>query len=111
MIERINNDITKSSRFRTKNWVEINDDVREMYNTNSQGKFKTVLLKSGRCDYSDAYILVKETIAVAGREAVTAEIAADRNDKQIIFKDYAAFIDCIKERNNTQVQMPMILIL
>ena len=49
-------------KFRTKNWVEINDDARGTYNTNSQIKFKTTVLKSSLCDYSDAYILVKGTI-------------------------------------------------
>ena len=34
------------SKFRTKNWVEMNDDVRGRYNTNSQIKFKTTMLKS-----------------------------------------------------------------
>ena len=33
-----------------------------MHNTNSQIKFKTLMLKSSLCDYSDAYILVKGNI-------------------------------------------------
>ena len=33
------------SKFRTKNWVEINDDSCEMYNINAQIKFKTSMLK------------------------------------------------------------------
>ena len=41
------------TKFRTKNWIEINDDTRRTYDTNSQTKFKTSLLKSGSCDYSD----------------------------------------------------------
>ena len=35
-----------------------------MYDTNSQTKFKTSMLKSSLCDYSDAYVLVKGTITV-----------------------------------------------
>ena len=50
------------SKFRTRNWVEINDESRGAYNVNSQIKFKTTMLKSSLCDYSDAYILVKGTI-------------------------------------------------
>ena len=46
------------SEFRTKNWVEINDESRGTYNVNSQIKFKTLISKSSICDYSDAYILV-----------------------------------------------------
>ena len=33
------------SKFRTKNWVEINDESRGVYNTGSQIKFKTTILK------------------------------------------------------------------
>ena len=50
------------SKCRTKNWVEINDESRGTYNVNSQIKFKTTMLKSILCDYSDAYILVKGKI-------------------------------------------------
>ena len=53
---------SKPSKFRTKNWVEINDESRGAYNVNSQIKFKTTMLKSSLCDYSDAYILVKGKI-------------------------------------------------
>ena len=49
------------SKFRTKNWVEINDESRETYNVNSLTKFKTTMLKSSLCDCSDAYILAKRT--------------------------------------------------
>ena len=42
------------TKFRTKRWVQINDDSRGKYNTNSQIRFKISLLKSGLCDYSHA---------------------------------------------------------
>ena len=56
------------SKFRTKNWVEINDESRGTYNVNSQIKFKTTMLKSSLCDYSDAYILVKGRITIKEQE-------------------------------------------
>ena len=55
------------SKFRIKNWVEINDESRGTYNVNSQIKFKTTMLKSSLCAYSDAYILVKGKITINGR--------------------------------------------
>ena len=58
----LDNASNQPSKFRTKNWVEINDKSRGGYNVNSQIKFKTTMLKSSLCDYSDAYILVKGTI-------------------------------------------------
>ena len=50
----------QQSKFRTKNWVEINDESRVTYNVNSQIKFKTTMLKSSLCDYSDATSLLRE---------------------------------------------------
>ena len=53
----------KPSKFRTRNWVEINDDIRGAYSPNKQIRFKTTMLRSSLCDYSDAYILVKGNIS------------------------------------------------
>ena len=93
------------SRFRTKNWVEINDESRGVYNVNSQIKFKTTMLKSSLCDYSDAYILVKGTIAINGRGATAAAREANERDKGVAFKNCAPFINCISEINNTQMDI------
>ena len=61
------------SKFRTKNWVEINDKWRGKYNTNFQIKFKTTILKSSLCDNSDAYTLFKENITVNNTVAADAD--------------------------------------
>ena len=92
---------SQSSKFRTKNWVEINDESKGTYNFNSQIKFKTTMLKSSLCDYSDAYILVKGTITVNNTAAADAN--ANNTNKKVIFKNCAPFTDCISEINNTQV--------
>ena len=52
------------SKFRTKNWVKINDKSGGTYSVNRQINFKTSMLRFSLCDYSDAYILVKENISV-----------------------------------------------
>ena len=93
----------KPSKFRTKNWVEFNDESRGTCNVNSQIKFKTAMLKSSLCDYSDAYILVKGTITINGRGADAAARQADERDKGVAFKNCAPFTNCISEINNTQV--------
>ena len=67
-------------KVRTKKWVEINDESRGAYNTKSQIKFETTMLKSSLCDYSDAYILVKGTITVNNTAA--ADAAANNADKK-----------------------------
>ena len=89
------------SKFRTRNWVEINDESRGSYTVNSQIKFKTTMLKSSLCDYSDAYILVKGTISVNNTGAQGA--AANNINKKVIFKNCAPFTKCISEINNTQI--------
>ena len=89
------------SKFRTRNWVEINDESRGAYNVNSQIKFKTTMLKSSLCDYSDAYILAKGTISVTNTAAADAD--ANNINKKVIFKNCAPFINCISEINNTQI--------
>ena len=89
------------SRFRTKNWVEINDDSKGTYSVYRQTSFKTSILRSSLCDYSDAYRLFKGNISVNN----TAAAAADPNNtnKKVIFKISAPFTDCISKINNTQV--------
>ena len=82
------NTLNQPSKFRTRNWIEINDESRGAYNVNSQIKFKTTMLKSSLCDYSDAYILVKGTITVNNTAAQ---------------KNCAPFTNCISEINNTQI--------
>ena len=54
------------SKFKTKNWVEINDESREIYSVNSQIEFKTIMLKSSLCGYGNAYIFVKGKITITG---------------------------------------------
>ena len=63
IINLLDNTPNQLSKFRTKTWVEINDDTRERYNINSPIKFKTSMIRSSLCDYSDAYILVKRNIS------------------------------------------------
>ena len=85
------------SKFRTRIWIEINDNIRGAYSPNKQIRFKTAMLRSSLCDYSDAYILVK------GNISVNNTAAANNTNKKVIFKNCAPFTDCISKINNTQV--------
>ena len=53
IINLFDNIQNRPTKFRTKHWVEINDKSRGTYNSNSQIKFKTPMLRSYLCDYSD----------------------------------------------------------
>ena len=64
------------SKFRTRNWVKINDENRGRYDSNNI-KFKTTMLRSNLCDYADAYIDVKATITTTGAGNDTATRQAD----------------------------------
>ena len=68
IIQLLHDTPNQPTKFRTKTWVEINNDSRGTYNTNSQTKFKTLMLRSSLCDYSDAYILLSETRTITGAE-------------------------------------------
>ena len=103
----------KTSKFRTKNWVEINDESRGTYNDDKQIKFKATMLKSSLCDYSDAYILVKGKITITGAGDDAAARQADERDKGVAFKNCAPFTSCKSDINNVlycediDIVMPM----
>ena len=101
IINLLDNTSNQPSKFRRKSWVEINDESRGTYNNNSHIKFKTTILKSSLCDYSDICILVEGTITVNNRAAADAN--ANNVNKKVIFKNCAPFINCISEINNTQI--------
>ena len=95
----LDNTPSQPSKFRTKNWVEMNDYSRRTYNTNSQIKFKTSKLNSSSCNFSDPYILVKGTISIEAQ----AGHNPNNSNKEVVFKNYAPFTYCISEIYNTQI--------
>ena len=97
----MNDESNKPSKFRKRNRVEINDEARSTYSPNKQIRFKTAMLRSSLCDYSDTYILVKGNISVNDTAADGA--AANNTNKKVIFKNCAPFTNCISKINNTQI--------
>ena len=100
IINLLDNAPNQPSKFRTKNWVELNDESRVTYPIDSHIKFKTIMLKSSLCNYGHPFLLVK------GRTTVnnTGTAAAPTNsNKKVIFKNCTQFTDCIFEIKNTQV--------
>ena len=95
----LNDASNKPSKFRTRNWVEINDNIRGAYSPNKQIRFKTAMLRSSLCDYSDVYILVKRNIPV--NNTADAGAAANNVTIKVIFKNCAPFTNCISKTNNT----------
>ena len=86
-------------RFITKKWVEVHDQsgsAEDRYKPSKQIRFKTSMLRSDLCNFSDAYIVAKETTTVA-----------DPNDanynKKLALKSNAPFTSCISKFNNTLI--------
>ena len=92
----LNDASNKPSKFRTRNWVETNDESRETY-TGNDIKFKTTMLRSSLCDYADAHILVKGAITVTGAKDDDATKRLDERNKDVVFKNCAPFTKCISK--------------
>ena len=83
IINLLDNTTNQPSKFRTRNWVKINNESRRTYNANSDIKFKTSMIRSNLCDYSDAHIHVKATITVPNTPAAAASV---NNPKLLIMQ-------------------------
>ena len=98
----LDNASNQPSKFRTRNWVEINDESKGTYTSNDI-KFKTTMLRSNLCDYADAYIFVNGTIIITGTGDDDAAKQLDERNKGVIFKNCALFAKCISRINNTDI--------
>ena len=90
------------SKFRTRNWVEINNESRGAYAVN-YSKFKTTMLRSNLFDYADAYVLVKGTTTNTGAGNDSAAKGLNERNKGVIFKKWAPFTKCISRINNNNI--------
>ena len=88
----LDNTANQASKFRAKNWVEINGDSCETYNTISKIKFKTSVLKLSLSYYSDAYIQVNRPLTIPDTGTATAP---NNTNKKVVFASCAPFTDFI----------------
>ena len=85
--------------FFTKKWVKVHDQsgsVDDRYKPSKQIRFKTSMLRSNLCDYSDVYNVVE------GKITVTYPNNANYH-KKLAFKNNAPFTSCISKTNNTLI--------
>ena len=75
----LDNASNQPSKFRTRNWFQINDESRGGCTTGNDIKFKSKMRRSSLWDYAGAYILVKGTITITG---AGDDAAARRADKR-----------------------------
>ena len=89
----LDNTSDKVPRFITETWIEVHDQSGRKYNATKQIRFKTSILKSDLCDYSDVYIVVKGKITITNPNN-------DAYDKRFALKNNAPFTSCILKINN-----------
>ena len=92
------------SKFVTREYVRINS-LLNTHNENKSIRFKTPMLRSSLCDYSDAYILVKGTITVTAPGANNdANNIRDKKNRPVILKNNAPFVSCITRINGELIE-------
>ena len=92
------------SKFVTREYVRVNS-LLNTYNEHKSIRFKTPMLRSNLCDYSDAYILVKGTITVTAPGVNNnANNIRDKRNRPIILKNNAPFFSCITRVNGELIE-------
>ena len=92
------------SKFVTREYVRVHS-LLDTYNENKSIRFKTPMLRSNLCDYSDAYILVKSTITVAASGGNNdASNIRDKRNRPLILKNNAPFVSCITRINGELIE-------
>ena len=92
------------SKFVTREYVRINS-LLDTYNENKSIRFKTPMLRSSLCDYSDAYILVKGTITVTAPGVNNnANNIRDKRNRPLILKNNVPFVSCITRINGELIE-------
>ena len=98
------NESEKLSKFVTRKYVRVNS-LSNTYNKNKSIRFKTPMLRSNLCDYSDAYILVKGTITVTAPGVNNnANNIRDKRNRPLILKSNAPFVSCITRINGELIE-------
>ena len=98
------NESEELSKFVTRKYVRVNS-LSNTYNENKSIRFKTPMLRSNLCDYSDAYILVKGTITVTAPGANNgANNIKNKRNRSLILKNNGPFVTCITRIKGELIQ-------
>ena len=84
-------------RFVNKKWIEVYDQSGGNYNVNKEIRIKALMLRSDLCGFNDEYIVLKVDITLEG------DNNANKQNKNLAFKNNAPFINCISKINGVQV--------
>ena len=91
-------------KFVTREYVKVKS-LSNTCNGNESIRFKTPMLRSNLCDYSDAYILVKGAITVTAPGVNNnADNIRDKRNRPLILKNNAPFVSCITRINGELIE-------
>ena len=98
------NESEQLSKFITREYVTVNS-LLNTYNENKSIRFKTPMLRSNLCDYSDAYILVQGKIVITAPGANNnANNIRDKRNRSLMLKNNAPFVSCITRINGQLIE-------
>ena len=108
-------------RFVTKKWIEVYDQSGRDYRVNKETRIKKPVLRPDLCDFSDAYVVVEETVTFVKKTFVAndfMDLAENRRaastttsntvndvalDGRLTFKSNALFVNCISKINDVLI--------
>ena len=93
------------SKFTSKKFVGVHNPTPiNQYTENKEIRFKTAMLRSDLCDYSDAYVEVTANVIVTMNKINNDNRNAYNNDRRFTLKNNAPFISCITKINGKLVE-------
>ena len=84
-------------KFVSEKWIKVYNQSEINYSPNKEIRIKTLMLRSDLCDFSDTYIVVEGGITLEG------DNDADKQNKNLAFKNNVPFINCISKINGVKI--------
>ena len=100
VVNLLNDSNNEESKFAAKMVFKDIQTANDKYNQNNSIKFETESIKLSLCDFSDAFILVTESITVN-----------TNNDTDLAFKNCASFFTCKIEINDLFIDEAICILL
>ena len=84
-------------KFVSEKWIKVYNQSEINYSPNKEIRIKTLMLRSDLCDFRDTYIVVEGGITLEG------DNDADKQNKNLAFKNNVPFINCISKINGVKI--------
>ena len=104
IVNLLNGSDNENSKFAIKKWYLIDNESKGNYSHKNPINFLTKSIESSLCDYSDAYILLTEDIAVKKRNDNNTNNMDITQATQVVFKNCEPFNKC-----RTEITEPLLM--